>query len=132
VAHALLHGSVGLDAFTDANARDPRIIALASKVRHEIDPANPYPDEYTGHVRIDLADGKRLEERQPHLRGGHREPLSRMEIEEKFRSNCRYGGWDDAHADAWLDFVHRLTVIPDVRATDHDPGSIVALSPFRG
>ena len=125
VAHALLYGSVGLDAFTDEKARDPLIIALASKVRYEIDPANPYPDEYTGHVRIEFADGGQLEERQPHLRGGHREPLPRAEIEEKFRSNCRYGGWDDARIEAWLAFAHRIKA-------DKNPGSIVDLSPFRG
>ena len=54
-----------------------------------IDPTNPYPHGYTGHVRARLADGSVIEERQPHLRGGAHERLSRAEIEEKFGLNVR-------------------------------------------
>src|SRR5207253_1073197 len=120
IAYAMLHGAVGLEAFSDERARDPRIVALAGKVGYRIDPANPYPDEYTGHVRVRLADGRVLEERQPHLRGGHREPLSRAEIEEKFRGNCGYGGWDNARVEPWLAAARRA----------FDTG--IDLKPFRG
>ena len=74
------------------------MLALAAKVRHEIDPHNPYPKSFTGHIRAVLADGRVVEERQPHLRGGAHE-LSRDDIEEKFVLNARHGGWD-AGADA--------------------------------
>jgi 2-methylcitrate dehydratase PrpD len=107
VAYALRHGAVGLEAFTEANARDPHLMALAAKVRYEVDPHNPYPDEYTGHVRIAMRDGSVHEERQPHLRGGHREPLARADIEEKFRANCAYGGWSAQRAQRWLDVARR-------------------------
>ena len=33
-----VRGGVGLDAFTDATVRDPAVLALAAKVRYEIDP----------------------------------------------------------------------------------------------
>lgn len=121
VAYALLHGHVGLEAFTDGNARDPRIRALAAKVSYRVDPANPYPDRYTGHVRVALAAGTALEERQPHFRGGHSEPLARGEIEEKFRANCRYGGWGDERATQWLRFARGAFGAPPPD-----------LSPFRG
>jgi 2-methylcitrate dehydratase PrpD len=133
VSYALQHGFVGLEAFTDANASNRDIRALASKVGYRVDPANPYPDEYTGHLRVELTDGSVLEERQPHLRGGHREPLTRAEIEEKFRGNCRYGGWDDARAEAWLAFARRaFDVVPGVHAVDNGPGPNLDLSAFRG
>jgi hypothetical protein len=48
-----------------------------------------------------------LEERQPHLRGGAKEPLSRTDLEEKFRLNCAYGGWPE-RADAYLAFSTTL------------------------
>jgi 2-methylcitrate dehydratase PrpD len=64
---------------------------LASKVGYEVDPTNPYPDEYTGTCASRMTDGRVLEERQPHLRGGQREPLTRADIEEKFRANCGHG-----------------------------------------
>jgi hypothetical protein len=59
-------------------------------------PHNPYPKSFTGHIRAALADGRVVEERQPHLRGGAHEPLSRNDIEEKFELNARHGGWDAA------------------------------------
>ena len=107
VAYALVHGNVGLDAFTGENAHDPALVRLASKVRYGIDPRNPYPEAYTGHVRVTLEDGTVLEERQPHLRGGKNDPLTRAEIEEKFRANARHGGWSDARAARWLAMARR-------------------------
>ena len=91
-----MHGGVGLDAFTDDAVRDPAVLALAAKVRYQIDPANPYPNNYTGHIRAVLRDGRVVEERQPHMRGGAHEPLTRADIEEKFALNARHGGWADA------------------------------------
>jgi 2-methylcitrate dehydratase PrpD len=95
IAAGFLSGGVGLDTFTDAAVRDPNVLSFAAKVRYEIDPQNPYPANYTGHIRAVLRDGSVVEERQPHLRGGSHEPLSRAEIEEKFSRNARHGGWRD-------------------------------------
>jgi 2-methylcitrate dehydratase PrpD len=98
IAVAWVRGHVGLDAFTDEAVGDPRVLALAAKVRYRIDPENPYPRSFTGHIRARLADGQVVEQRQPHLRGGAQEPLSGAEIEEKFGLNARHGGWDEARA----------------------------------
>ena len=49
-----------------------------------------------------LKDGTVAEERQPHIRGGAHEPLSREEIEDKFRRNAEFGGWNRQRADAFL------------------------------
>jgi 2-methylcitrate dehydratase PrpD len=102
IAAGFVLGNAGLDAFTDERVAEPRLQGLAAKVRYEIDPDNPYPNEYTGHVRVKLKNGTVLEERQPHLRGGAHEPLSRADVEDKFRHNCRYGGWNDAQAERFL------------------------------
>jgi len=102
IAAGFVLGNAGLDAFTDERVADPRLRAIAGKVRYEVDPDNPYPNEYTGHVRVRLKNGSVLEERQPHIRGGRHEPLSRADVEEKFRGNCAYGGWSGAQADAFL------------------------------
>ena len=107
IAAGFVLGNAGLDAFTEERVADPRLRSLAGKVRYEIDPDNPYPDEYTGHVRVKLEDGKILEERQPHLRGGAHEPLSRADIEDKFRHNCEYGGWSREQADRFLEWARR-------------------------
>ena len=102
IAVAFVTGSVGFEAFTEKTVRDPRILALASKVRYVVDLNNPYPKAYTGHVRMTLRDGRVFEERQPHIRGGVHEPLTREELERKFRGNAEYGGWDLARAERFL------------------------------
>jgi len=93
IAAAFLSGNLGLDAFTGAAAADSSVRALAAKVRYRIDPTNPYPRAFTGHIRATLRDGRVIEERQPHMRGGANEPLTRAELEDKFALNARAGGW---------------------------------------
>ena len=105
IAVAFVTGSAGLEAFSESTVRDPRILALASKVRYVVDPDNPYPKAYTGHIRIELKDGRVFEERQPHIRGGRHEPLTRADIEQKFRGNAAYGGWTREQADRFLQFA---------------------------
>ena len=108
IAHAILKGSVGLDAFDDRAVSNPEVTALASKVRYEIDLANPYPRVFTGHIRVRLADGRIVEERQPHMRGGASEPLTRAEIESKFAGNARIGRWSEARVASILAMVPTL------------------------
>ncbi len=108
LAFGFVHGGVGLDAFTEAAVRDPDVLALAAKVRYQIDPDNPYPDNFTGHIRAVLRDGTIVEERQPHSRGAGREPLTRQDVEEKFMLNARHGGWDAKRAKAALELMRKL------------------------
>jgi 2-methylcitrate dehydratase PrpD len=110
LATGFVKGGVGLDAFTDAAVRDPDVLALAAKVRYLIDPDNPYPNGFTGHIRVVLNGGTVIEERQPHFRGGANEPLTRADIEEKFAFNARHGGWDDKRSSAVLKILVKLYI----------------------
>ncbi|MGZ9005919.1 MAG: hypothetical protein ACXW20_19270, partial [Burkholderiales bacterium] len=112
VAVAFVTGGAGLAAFTEETVRDPKILALASKVRYVVDPNNPYPKAYTGHIRMTLKDGRVVEERQGHIRGGAQEPLTRNEIEDKFRRNAIFGGWSNERAEAFLEAVPRFFDAP--------------------
>jgi len=105
IAVAFVTGGAGLESFSAKTVRDARILGLASKVRYVVDPDNPYPKAYTGHIRMTLKDGRVFEERQPHIRGGVHEPLSREDIERKFRGNVAYGGWSEQRADQFLRFA---------------------------
>jgi 2-methylcitrate dehydratase PrpD len=105
IAVAFVSGGAGLDAFSEATVHDARILDLARKVRYVVDPQNPYPRAYTGHIRLKLNDGRVFEERQPHIRGGIYEPLAREDIERKFRGNASYGGWPDPLARQFLAFA---------------------------
>jgi 2-methylcitrate dehydratase PrpD len=100
IAAGFLTGDAGLAAFEDTAVRDPARRALAGKVSYVIDPANPYPRGFTGHIRATLADGRVIEMRQPHMRGGAREPLDDAAILAKFRANCAFGGWTAGRTEA--------------------------------
>ena len=92
VAVAFLDNAAGLLQFTDQRIQAPKVLNLAGKVKYQIDPDNEYPANYTGHLRVVLKDGSIHEMKQPHLRGGAREPLSDEELSEKFHANAAYGG----------------------------------------
>ena len=98
IAVALLRGDAGLAEYAPEVVADPAVRALAAKVSYTVDAANPYPREFTGHVRVRLADGSVREARQGHLRGGVHEPLGPAALEQKFFANCAHGGWDLALA----------------------------------
>jgi 2-methylcitrate dehydratase PrpD len=98
IACGFLRGNVGLGDFSDAAVHDAAVVALAAKVRYQIDPQNPYPKNFTGHIRTTLRDGTVIEERQPHMRGGAHEPLTRADLEAKFLLNAVHGGWSAERA----------------------------------
>ena len=120
IAAGFVRGNVGLGDFSAAAVKDPRVVALAEKVRYRIDPQNPYPKNFTGHIRATLRDGTVIEERQPHMRGGAHEPLSRADIEEKFLLNAQHGGWSK----------ERAAVVLKMLSTFFD--GAVELTPLRG
>jgi 2-methylcitrate dehydratase PrpD len=88
IAVVLIRGRAGLEEFSEAAIRDPEILALAKKVRYQLDSTIDYPRHFSGHVRITLDDGSVLEANQPHPRGGLEAPLPAEDIEEKFRANA--------------------------------------------
>ena len=106
--HGFVRGNVGLSDFSDAAVRDPAVVALAAKVRYRIDPQNPYPKNFTGHIRATLRDGSVVEERQPYMRGGAQEPLTRADIQDKFLLNAAHGGWTAARAAQALKLIGTL------------------------
>jgi 2-methylcitrate dehydratase PrpD len=108
LAAGFVRGGVGLGAFTEEAIRDPEVLALAAKVKFAIDPQNPYPANYTGHLRATMTDGGVIEERQPHLRGGARQLLTRQDVADKFALNAQHGGWTLAQSDATLKLLAGL------------------------
>jgi len=108
LATGFVQGGVGLAAFTEAAIGDALVLALAAKVRYVIDPLNPYPNNYTGHIRATLNNGSVFEERQPYLRGGAQEPLTRQDVTDKFALNAQHGGWSKSRSDAALKLLAGL------------------------
>lgn len=83
-ATALVTGSVGLESFSDAQLRDPAILALAARID-----AEPAPDSGAwrgigGSVEIVLTDGRVLRAAQDQTLGCTEKPLSEAELIDKF------------------------------------------------
>ena len=83
-----MKGRAGLAEFTDEAARDEAVLRIASKVSYELDQTIDYPKRFIGHVRLRLNDGRVIEEYRDHPRGGPEEPMTREELEAKFRGNA--------------------------------------------
>jgi 2-methylcitrate dehydratase PrpD len=112
MAVGFFDGDAGLAQFTDERAADPAVLALAARISYVIDPANEYPRNYSGHIRVTLKDGSTIALDQPHMRGGMREPLTRGQIIAKFHGNIAHGHWPEALGRDLLAFCEGL---PDHR-----------------
>jgi 2-methylcitrate dehydratase PrpD len=115
MAVGFLEGDAGLAQFTDEKANDQNILKLAEKISYVIDPSNPYPVDYTGHIRVKLADGQTREIRRSHMRGGRHAPLTREQLITKFYGNVAHGGLDRAFADRLLELCLKLPNLPDLQ-----------------
>ena len=113
IAVMLIRGRAGLEEFTDNAIRDPSVLALAKKVRYELDPSIDYPRHFSGHVQMRLLDGRILEENQPHPRGGLEDPLPPEEIESKFRANAQLR-LPPARVDQIMAAVNGLEELPKI------------------
>jgi 2-methylcitrate dehydratase PrpD len=114
IAVAMLRDDAGLGEYRDTVVHNPAVRALAAKVSYSVDPENPYPRRFTGHVRVTLRSGAIREATQDHFRGGRDEPLSAEALEAKFVANCRYGGWDADLARSALSVLRGLGTSPRI------------------
>ena len=86
VAHALVRGSVRLNAFDPDHLNDPEIRALLKKIEPIADPeiSAGYPNRRESRVQIELNDGRQLEYFQPFRKGDPELPLTDDELNGKF------------------------------------------------
>lgn len=108
IAAGILKGDAGLGEYDEAVVKDPAMTRLAGKVSYIIDPANPYPNQFTGHLRVTLKNGDVHEHRQAYFKGGAEHPLSDDDIKRKFVANCVYGGLTAASAQQMADVMAGL------------------------
>jgi 2-methylcitrate dehydratase PrpD len=113
-AAMLVHGRVGVRTYSEEEIGDPRVLALAGKVRYEIKEYPSYPAAFPGGVRIRLRDGRMLEADAPYQLGGPENPMSAGEVRAKFRENAGLA-LDDTEVTALEEAVLTLEEADDVR-----------------
>ena len=115
LACMLVNGRAALADFTDEAAREERRRSVAARVFYDVDPTIDYPRHFIGHVAVRLTDGRILEERQDHPRGGPDFPMTREELVTKFRDNAALA-IPDAQAARVVELVDALAAQPRVGA----------------
>jgi 2-methylcitrate dehydratase PrpD len=110
VAAALVTGQAGLEQFTDACVRDPKVQAMRSKVEVLRDDGF---STIASAVEITTVDGKVHKMSQPAARGSDVNPLSDSDLEGKLRTAA--AGWDP-HYDVTplIDAIWKLDESADV------------------
>jgi 2-methylcitrate dehydratase PrpD/enoyl-[acyl-carrier-protein] reductase (NADH) len=117
IAIGLIKQKAGLTEFSETAIGDRETLGLAAKISYVVDPNNPYPRSFTGHIRATLIDGRVIEVRQPHMRGGANEPMPDQELERKFLDNALHGGWSRERAQAIAGGLDQLF--------DRDPAALI-------
>jgi 2-methylcitrate dehydratase PrpD len=86
VAHAMVHGSVRLNAFLPDRMNDADVRALMKKIEVVADPelSKGYPTQRAAQVEIETNDGRRLSHFQPYRKGDPELPLTDQELDGKF------------------------------------------------
>ena len=115
LAVMFVKGRASLAEFTDEAVRDRSVLKVAGKVGYELDSTIDYPRQFVGHVAVRLRDGRLLEEGQDHPRGGPDSPMSREEVEAKFRGNASLAV-PDAQASRVIGLVGAIEGQPDMHA----------------
>ncbi len=86
VAHALVHGSVRLNAFEPARLSDPAVRALMQKIELVADAgmSASFPGQRAARAEIEMADGRKLAHFQPTRKGDPELPLTDDELNDKY------------------------------------------------
>lgn len=86
VAHAVIHGSVRLNAFAPERLNDSAVRAMMQKIECVADPelSKGYPGQRAAHVEIETVDGRKFTHFQPTRKGDPEMPLSDDELNDKY------------------------------------------------
>ena len=115
VACALIDGDVTRESFTDEKIRDEKYLSLLDKTKiYEEDELNAgYPKGIPNHLKIELADGTKLDKRVDFPRGHAGNPMTDDEVVDKFMRNAA-GVVSDETAKKIIDLSWRLDELDSI------------------
>jgi 2-methylcitrate dehydratase len=115
-ARAMLDGDIHNGSYTAEKLAEPRVLALMRKTTVKEDPsfAKPKGNAPSTRLTVTLADGKQIVREVNELPGFPGQPMSRADIERKFRGNA--ARWPKERTDAVLQTLWALEKVEDVPA----------------
>ena len=115
MALRFVKGGNGFAEYVPENLTDAAVLALARKVRVEVDAEAEadYPARWGGVVTVEMEGGQRYRKRVRSIRGSPDHPMSREDLKEKFRS-LTAGRLSSAAAEALLDVIENVEDLDDV------------------
>lgn len=101
--------------YVDENLVNPDILALAHKVRVEVDEEaeRSYPKDWESVVTVVMKNDERFQERIKAIKGSPSDPLTREELRAKFHGLVK-GRLSQSNADCLLDRIEHIEQLPDV------------------
>jgi 2-methylcitrate dehydratase len=115
VARAMFDGDISNDSYAPEKLRDPRILAFMRRITVAEDPAFAKPKGNAPSARITatLDDGRQIARQVDDMPGFPGRPMSRAEVERKFRTNAGTR-WPKQRTDAILQAFWALERAEDV------------------
>lgn len=117
-ARAMFDGDITEESFSRAKFSDPAVLAFMQRIKVIEDPALTARTGGAGgavptRVAATLADGQRVAREVDHAPGFPGRPLTRADVERKFRGNVGKN-WSKAQADAMLAKLWALDLVDDL------------------
>jgi len=115
-ARAMLDGDINNGSYTAAKLAEPRVRELMRKTTVKEDPAfaKPKGNAPATRLTVTLADGRTVAREVRDMPGFPGRPMSRVDIERKFRGNA--ARWPQARTDALLQTLWTLETIGELAA----------------
>jgi 2-methylcitrate dehydratase len=117
IARAMFDGDITPESFSEKQFRDPAILAFMQKIKVAEDPALTARAGGAVPTRVTatLADGKRITREVDHAPGFAARPMTRADVERKFRGNVG-ARWPKEQTEANLNALWAIDQVSDLTA----------------
>jgi 2-methylcitrate dehydratase PrpD len=88
VAAALVDRNITIDTYSDAKAKDQKILEMTDRVEYRLDQESVYPKTYPSWLEIQLKDGRTLVDKQPYNKGSLENPMTDQDLQKKYLNNA--------------------------------------------